>query len=320
MSKDIKFILYLAVTLIGPVCFFYFSKNEPTFANWAYDAQLNHYEQALALSHDPDVIFIGSSRTMNNINTHKLNEWFKEDGMNTQCYNLGINWFGHDIQAHHMERWLQHKKPQVIVLEVPMLFRFYLHPHFKRLASSKEIAYLSLNTPWKAPHIMAYYSPRMLYQFMATKFNFPKQDSLFDRQNLAGFTAVEMNEEQLKKSYDIAHRKIKKGLTKIPQSSAYKNTYYKTAYRPHQVFLKRMISLCKEKDIKLIQLIYPKIALNEAHPLLKSDYESHGELWIPPEELIQKAEYWRDASHLNQTGAEVLSKWVYQQFRDKKVL
>ena len=92
MRKDSKFILCLAgLWSIGILVFALLPREHSSFQNIA-DQRIKTVVQQIHQLENIDIAFLGSSRTMNGINTEKLSE-----DLNMDVYNFGCNWYGQDL-------------------------------------------------------------------------------------------------------------------------------------------------------------------------------------------------------------------------------
>jgi len=309
MQSDFKFLLILFLSILLPFVYFLFSGHVPKSSNYTHDIHINFYETQLEKKEDPDIVFFGTSKTMNNIRTDLINENSK-----LKSVNLGINWFGLGIQSHLIKRWLKNKKPKIVVLEVPLLLRYAPHPHFSKLATAGEISVALKKSPVHALKSSVYFSPRLLYQYTATKLEFTKYDSYMDRENNSGFLRIGLSEAELLEAERNSFEKLKMGQKTIAESSSYKALIRDYLYAHHNAFLAQIKENCAKMNIKLVILPLVKLNLQKPDPYLNDFYKEFEELLEPPISL-QRADYWRDSSHMNVKGSTALTTWLNKELK-----
>jgi hypothetical protein len=316
MPKDLLYLISLFITLC--ITSSIQRAKAPSVEDWrSHDSQLLHFRHQILhasktesqVSSKPDnIIFLGTSRTMNGVNTPMIKELLNRS---YTPLNLAINWFGHGIQLTQLEHWVHHNKnPKMVILEVPMLFRWPLHPHFMAHHSITAQNALWESNPYKALKMTLAQGPRLLIQ------NQLPIKALQDnhRFNHLGYLPINTTNEQKQQALSFAKQKISQGIqnfTESPKMSYFKSQYYHLKYRHQTQFLLTIKDLCLKHGIELKLLILPKCGVHGAHPLLMELYREIAPIWIPPETLLQKPIYWRDLGHLNQKGASILAKWLF---------
>ncbi len=296
----------LIISLSGPFAYFYITEQVPESSNYAYDIHLNFHESELKKNKNPDIVFFGTSRTMNNIRTDLINQE-KINGFNT--LNLGINWFGLGVQSHLINRWLAKKQPKIIVLEVPLLLRYAPHPHFSKLANTSEIVAGLKGAPIYGLKPSAYFSPRMLYQYLASELKFTQYDSYMNRENYAGFYKIDATKNELLETEKRMADLLARGQKTIAKSAQIKSDIRNNLYAHHNTFLAKIKKDCEINDVKLVLLPLPKLCLQKADPYL-SDIYNHSKAVMLAPETLQRADYWRDATHMNLEGSTALTAWL----------
>ena len=77
-----------------------------------------------------------------------------------------------------------------------------------------------------------------------------------------------------------------------------------------RTYIKKIATLCKEKNVELVFLYLKSYGVKEVKPLEMDFYQKFGEVWIPPVEVFEKPENWMDPDHLNINGATELAEWL----------
>ena len=92
----------------------------------------------------------------------------------------------------------------------------------------------------------------------------------------------------------------------------------KKSFAPSAVsYLKLIAEYCMKNDIRLYFLYLPSYAEIEREPGFSRSYESMGELWVPPKEILLNKDHWFDKEHLNTTGSRALSRWLCERLNDE---
>jgi hypothetical protein len=188
-----------------------------------------------------------------------------------------------------------------------MLYREALHPHFD--AHHSLIAHLSLwkSSPYAALRTSLVQGPRWITQ------SFWPTPSRSNREDHDGYLPIFQTEEQKNASILSARSKLAKGLEVLNQPGPLRHKYWEWAYAHHLGFLKKISNICKTHHIKLVLLLLPKCGFQSPETALKNHYLDLGEFWVPPPELLQHENLWRDLGHLNKEGASSLANWLAHQ-------
>lgn len=311
LRQDILFILLLVVSTIALSFILHtILKDDYQTVGWSRDEHLNFYQEQLNSTNNPDIVFFGSSSLMNGVNPTVIHKEFKKNNIPLKTYNLGVNWFGLDIQYTLMKRWIENKQPKAIVIEVPYLLRFQPHPYFDKVSGFDSILLAIKNNPHYAIDSLLSYGIRNFYQKLANNANLPLITNKFNRKDNLGLVHVSLNHDQKQVIQQTISSELAKGQYTFNKNSTLKQSYYDFRYHYHHVFLKEIHNYCRSKKVKLFLLATPKLRINQLPPDLKEKYEALGTLIIPPPKLLQKSELWRDMTHLNDEGAVILSKWL----------
>lgn len=312
MPEDSKYILIFVLSMLP---FAIWGVNaKPQLEDWnAKDPQVQFFRKSLyqlfAKGNEPNILFLGTSRTMNGVHTPKLNQELKKQ--NDYAYNLAINWFGHGIQLSQLESWLKFRsKPKLLVVEVPMLFRWNLHPHFQAHHSAGALRALWGASPYRALKSSLVEGPRQVAQPYLNFNSISRSRDLSD-----GYLEIEQSEQERSRSEKSAMQMLKKGPVELNPTTAFKDKLRVLRYQAQLNFLSKIHMLCQLHGIELRWLLMPKCGFQKVEPVLLQKYEEMAPVWVPPWELIQKPELWRDSGHLNQKGAGILADWLLVKLR-----
>jgi len=310
MPGDVKYLLLLLLTLVGGATWSYWQKAD-TSSRWkSRDAQISTIRTFIEENnaYKNDIVFLGASSTMNGIDAPELNRLLAPKA--TSCLNLGINWFGHEMQLSILEAWLEQHHPKKIVVEVPMIYRYYMHPHLVFHQSPLVMKSLWSIAPHRALVPSLCQGPRYILQNCWPESSFA--DPQYQRLERSGTLIVAQNEFEVQQSLIGAHKILSQPRQQLAKTTDLKNVYRHFRYHPQLGFLKAIRGLCKNKGVPLVFLAMPSCGFQTIEPELLEVYQTLAPLWEPPWELLQKPPYWRDSGHLNATGARELAQWLAQ--------
>ena len=317
MPADLKFILgiFISIIAMGAQTTFFSSRQtkESTLERWnSPDREIQFFQSSLRNSSVPDILFLGTSRTMNGVDAQTINESLIPKGR--RAINLGVNWFGHGLQLSMLESWLSLKKTNTVIIEVPMLFRFPLHPHFQAYCSPVALTSLLKAQPYLGLKAFFCQGPRAFIQ--PYFFDVPSEQNLsysMNRKKRDGLVIIPQSSSQAKHVFHSAQQKLREGIIQLPESSVARKNIMLWRYGHQLVFLESIKNLCDRHGATLHLLVLPKCGITRPDPILMDFYQNLSSTWIPPEHLLQKPQLWRDFGHLNQQGASILASWLAEQ-------
>ena len=321
MRDDFKYLLALGISILGIFIFLLlFPACLPATRLWTRDMHLQYYASELEDPDvQPDILFLGTSRTMNNVNTPWLNKRYGEKNKKMTTLNLGCNWFGHDLQFVMLDEWLKTKHCKLVVLEVPFLYRYAAHDNFDKLASPEHISRGFRHAPWQALAFSFTCIPQKIYQLLAVALGFRGDADVYQRRQRAGQVLVPVADADLPGLVRDHAAVLARGPVDVPSTTGWKLQLRNVAYAHHAGYLREVARLCREKNVPLRLLAMPGLGVGRLPQELRAEYESLAPLWIPPYDLLQKAGYWRDQSHMLEAGSEALSTWIFQQMEQDKM-
>lgn len=252
-----------------------------------------------------DLVFLGTSRTMNGIDT----EWMDQHS-GVKALNLGLNWFGHGVRLNQCHELFKMSQPKVLVLEVPYLLRYGIH----RFCAQSLCRQTLLATPWFRPDVMARLCwpsvPQRLAALLLSGAQ-PSELRLLGR----GYFPVPMTLKQKNKAKLAAEAWLAKGRAlDVGGEPSLAQGLYRSFFYAHQLsYLQAIADLCHDEDCRLVLLRIPKASLWAPDPWLERSQQRVAELWSPPPQLLCHPQLWRDEGHLNEDGALILSKWILDQ-------
>ena len=258
---------------------------------WIYDRIFNNPEPV-------DIVFLGSSHTINGINDQLIQRNIRKD--NLSVVNFGYCRLGRNLDYILLKEILKKKHPKYLFLEVREDEDEYSHPIFPYIASDKEVLF---PYPFFDRDILADIWTHFSYKIELF------QDRIFSK---ALSTPVRKNNFGFASSPDTVSEKI---LIKDKQKRNSHETKLTSFERDFHMsfargYLKRIHKLCNENHIKIIFLYLPSYGVSLNKPKEYNTYLKYGNVWIPPTKIIKNPVNWHDENHLNQTGATALSLWL----------
>jgi hypothetical protein len=308
MRKDSKFIFCLmAFWLLGILIFSFLPRDHRTYQS-IKDDRIRSIVQQIHHLDNIDIAFLGSSRTMNGINTAKLSH-----ALDMDVYNFACNWYGQDLWLSILKHIKNKHQPKYIFVEANFLRRYNSHVNLKNVAPMEDV----VSTP-----IGKSYLTNLLYSFPRTLLQWSR--SLFHQYNFDEFKHHGWVPQNLPKELITTTRQVMaEHLAKGPLSEKYiepQNKFKKTISdlrlsQQRNCYLE-MQELCQ--DGHLIILPMPKIAISQMSESMQKEWNQLGELLYLPPGMLDHAEYWRDEAHLNTTGANTLTDYLAKYIKNRE--
>jgi len=250
-----------------------------------------------------DIAFIGSSHTIHAFQEKKMEEIL---GTDYHLANLGYCRYGRNLEYTLVRMLLEHKTPKLIVIEVHEDEEKNSHDIFPYLAKTSDL----LLTP--TPINRDYFAD--LFNGASARLEYFKSKYIFRKtypepsSELYGYAAtdrivlaVELKENQTAWQKRLGSKPIRE-IEKIQMK-------YPLAY------LKKMITLIKERNIPFLFVYLPEFGSMLKSPKYAAYYQNHAPMLIPPQTIFNDSSNWMDASHLNDKGSEALSNWMAEQLK-----
>ncbi|WP_299248651.1 hypothetical protein [uncultured Cytophaga sp.] len=258
-------------------------------SSWLYD-RIVHNKKPV------DVVFIGSSHTLNSINDELITSKLK----NLICTNIGYCRLGIDLNYSFAKLIIQHKKPKHIVLEIRESEDRYSHPTFPHLAENKDVLLPSIffnkdiiSNIWTHYSYNLEVSQSRIFKnttispFWETNFGFASQNDTITKEIIS----------KLKIQEKVEPNNI----------FSFEEKFHLTF---HRSYVKKIAELCKHNNIQLHFLYIPTYGNIDNMPNDYFNYLKYGEVILPPNSIFKNSNNWHDESHLNTTGANQLSLWL----------
>lgn len=254
---------------------------------------------------DPvDVVFLGTSRSINGIDDKYICDSLGFTGIS----NFGYCKAGRNLHYTLLKEILQTKSPKHVILEVREDEERYSHNTFPLIATPSDVFFpqLLFNRDvaidiWE----------HLLYRVEMT------QDRMF---SMVDTTSLNTGNFGYAAKYDtikpdqleIAMRRKSKEAKSLSEFDISFHAAYPRSY------IKRIADICREKNIRLTFFYLPGLYSPYEEPKHMEYYESLGEVWVTPRDLVEDKNLWYDAAHFNHAGAHKLGKWLAGKLRDKQ--
>jgi len=264
--------------------------------SWIYD-RINHNPAPI------DVAFIGSSHTIHAIQDKKIEKLL---GQNLHITNLGYCRFGRNIEFLILKMLLKHKSPKLIVIEVHEDEEKNSHDIFPYLAETKDLLLppTALNRDYLSD---LFYGGSARMEYFKAKYIFRKKYP-DPTSELYGYAATDRiaSETELDENAKSWHSRLSRNNPEIIEKV---QTEFPLAY------LDKMIQNIQEKNIKVMFIYLPESGSRLQSPKWANLYLQLAPLIIPPQKILSDKSNWMDASHLNDSGSEMLSNWLSEQIK-----
>ncbi|MEL6674803.1 MAG: hypothetical protein AAFR61_21525 [Bacteroidota bacterium] len=245
-----------------------------------------------------DIIFLGSSRTINSVDDSLLSTALAP----MQVVNFGYCRLGRNLHHHFLQEILSRKKVRHLILEVRETEDQFSHPIYSYMAPTPSVlaSFGSLNRQW----------PRDLWQ------HFTYKTSLIQQGLYPGKRPPEI--EQRTYGFSSYTDSLKpEEVYRLQEKWANHARSYpgNMAYYFPRTYLEKIAALCEQNDIRLTFLYLPAFGQTSLPPLDEALYEELGEIWQAPTSYQENPHHWFDGQHRNQAGAAVFSQWLAEQLR-----
>lgn len=271
--------------------------------DWIY-RRLHHVDAPV------DVAFVGTSKTMCNVNDSLLEyRLLRDHGRSLRVANFGVCRKGENVHWIIARDIIQGKGPRHLVLEVSDDLATNSHFAFPYLATAGDAlgAPLWANSDYLADLVSLGWN-RLVYQrerLLGIERHF--EDPLAD--SLHSFMVVANDGHADSAEMATTHRKRSDRLTQgLP--TGFSRLWYAAETAPPRHYFRAIADLCKQHGTQLT-LLYLPIYGTERHPPLESGFlQSLAPVWIPPDSVFGNPNLYFDNSHLNMQGARNLSDWL----------
>lgn len=258
---------------------------------WFFD-RVNHNKTPA------DIIFFGSSHTINGIMDEVIDTALRKDGVHV--VNFGYCRYGMNIYPVMLKEILRSKRPRRLILEVREDENRYSHPVFPCIAGAGDVF---LATPFFNRDLIRDYASSFLYRCRLLKAEYLGQDTVVPVKtgNFGFMGSPDTASKTFLSKVLLEHMKPRPALSPLARY------FYMTFPR---IYLKQLSELCNAYRIQLSFLYIPEYGSPVKEPLEMTTYRKYGDILIPPPEIFKDPDNWFDENHLNRAGAAKLSRWV----------
>lgn len=262
------------------------------YSGWIYD-RLHHNEERV------DIVFTGSSKTINAVNCQWLDDGLAERGVDNTSANLGFCRLGRNMHYTIIKEAIETKHPHAIIIEVSEKENRDGHMDFAYVADAVDIwspvlvfndnlfqdigKATAVRFEAMKQKLLGKYIPPPVHK---TTYGYVPDSSLADVQSLLDIKAGKVN-----------NWKYSKGISRwFYNQQAFNN-------------IDRIKKLADKNGCDLYFLYLPGFG-SIPQPEENEFYKSRGTLLIPPAEILNNPHYYKDELHMNDYGAKALSKWL----------
>jgi hypothetical protein len=247
-----------------------------------------------------DYLFVGSSKTWNDINDELLEELIASPGSyHYKLFNVGYCRFGRNLDYLFCKEFLKRNRLKKIFLEVRADESTTSHPIFPFLANGKEVleGALALNGslfPDVYDHLL------MNINYTRCLLKLERAEKNMTNPFRHGYNNIDKTIPADK--LDEFYAKELKELQPVNTSAI--------SYRFSNYYLKKIKQLCDKKNIELVFVYLPSYGNISKAPAFKSDYEKMGKVIIGPDSIFRNKMYYKDVAHFNSRGAEAFTRFL----------
>jgi hypothetical protein len=245
-----------------------------------------------------DVAFIGSSRTIHAVWESKIEDILeKETKKRLNLANLGYCRLGENLPFILLKDLFKYQKPKICILEIRENPDQLSHPMSGYLADTKDIFSTEMFVNQRVfSDVLHAFTVRLEYiksrlwvrnekpeELQGFQYGYGADKSVADKTHLEDLRRK--NAEKREKKPDLSF-------------FAQKN-------------LEKTLALAAEKGVKIVFLYLPSYQTPSGKlPSFLDFYQQHGEVWIPPADILENTDFWLDEGHFNDAGSSVLAKWL----------
>lgn len=249
-----------------------------------------------------DIAFSGASQTacaiMDELVENEINKHSQEK---LSVANMGYCRRGRDLQYLMLKELFKHKTLQYLIIEVAEDEPKKSHPVFPYLSNTKDLwgscIFFNQRFPeaiWKATAMRFEYLKSIVFQ---PHFSTDNSDNKYGYRGSTQTVAPEIVSNNSLTWQKRLSRSKSKLIRKMELN-----------YSMH--YLEKIVQLAEANNCKVSFLYLPESGSGLEQPLLAKYYKSLSELHILPDSIINDQLNWKDATHFNDSGASLVSKFI----------
>lgn len=270
--------------------------------NDCYDRSRWFYQRIFENEKPADIIFMGSSHTICSVRDSVIeNELSKISGAEINVLNCGYCRLGISMQYTLLKDILANKNPHVVFFEIREEEDFRSHEMFPYIADSKDVfnAPLIYNADYfndilKAGQVRLELLKNNIKQGQLI------EDTLF---SVYGFWP----RGETADGSVLQKKQLQQDAFSQKNRNAIQNFFH---WNYPDAYIKKMVSMCNEKNIQYAFLYLPAYGDKNRAPLNSAFYNSLGTIITPPAEILDNKLNWSDEGHLNESGANAITLWL----------
>jgi hypothetical protein len=297
LSRKSKYFLVIALILAGIVAVFL---TEPPpefrFANATGDCSgrtVFMYNAIYRERTEADIVFFGSSKTLNGINDSLMTE------RGTRFLNLGYCRFGRNLDYFFIREYLKNHHPKKVVLELREMENDNAHP---LTAFLMPLAGLAEGLRFLQPDILKDLFNKWLCNLKYCRARlFRISIQVPDLPGVFGYWPS----RQLVSIETLEQKKRSDSLKKATEPARNVSLNRRSAYYFSQVSM-----LCQRKNIHLYLLYLPSFGNMQGVPPEYQELTTFAEMLSLPDSIIKNAQYFGDYNHFNRSGARAATFWI----------
>jgi hypothetical protein len=263
------------------------------------------YKKIYAEKNTVDYLFVGSSKTWNDIDDGLLENLINSPGnYHLKLFNTGYCRFGRNLDYLFFKEFLKRNRLKKIFLEVRADESTTSHPIYPYLASGSEVmeGALALNGNLFSD---IYNHLLMNINYSRCKISVETPEVNMENIPLHGYENIERVLDT--KTLDDFYEKEK---IRMKENKTDKDAL---AYRFSDYYLSKIKDLCDKKNVELVFVYLAGYANINKEPAFKSYYEKWGKVIMAPDSIYTNKTYWKDVAHLNSAGANAYTKFLATQ-------
>jgi hypothetical protein len=302
-----KIILFIAPGL-AVLCFIFSIKTDREFCYNYVKGDCNQRGELLykKIYEDPNKVnclFIGSSKTWNDINDGLLQDLVNKSGQShLKLFNAGYCRFGRNLDYLYCKEFMKRNYLKKVFLEVRTDESTSSHPIFPFLANGKEVLEGAL--AWNGrlfPEVYDHLLMNITYSRCLLGFEKTVRNPASPPAH--GYDNIEKT-----MSPELLDRFYKEELDKINAARQSDIAYHFSWY-----YIKRIKELCDKKKTELIFVFIPSYGNVSKTPAFYEEYKKMGRVILGPDSIFLNKAYWKDAAHFNASGATAFTKFLATQ-------
>lgn len=308
MKQFIKKIIFFSLPILIGLGFIFFIKTNREFCYNYVKGDCDQrgkllYKKIYEDKNKVDYLFVGSSKTWNDINDELLENLINTpESYHYKLFNVGYCRFGRNLDYLFCKEFSKRNRLKKIFLEVRPDESTNSHPIYPYLADGNQVLEGAL--AFNGSLFSEIYNHLLMnVNYFRCKINLEIAEKNMTNAFLHGYNNIEKTISA--KELDTFYEKEKSNLLDVNTNSI---NYHFSKY-----YLNKIKKLCDVKKIELVFIYLPSYAnLNKA-PAFKAEYEKWGKVIMAPDSIFNNKSYWKDVAHFNSYGATAYTKFLATQ-------